>query len=429
MHRGPMETLQLDLPGGDPRLGLCTMARGLIGSEILRIGAEIRAAQARGDKICNLTVGDFSSKEFPIPGALREAVLRALAAGETNYPPSDGVLRLREAVREFYRARLHLDVPLEATVIAGGSRPVIFATYSALVEPGDVVVYPVPSWNNNHYCHLVGARGVPVETGAEDGFLPTAASLKPHLRTARVIALNTPLNPAGTVLEPEELRRITEEVVAENRRRDQAGEKPLYLLYDQVYWMLTFGAARHETPVHAVPEAARYTIFVDGISKAFAATGIRVGWSVGPKAIIAAMKDILGHVGAWAPRAEQVAAAELLRDGAAVDAYLRIHKGGLQARLDALHTGFSRMTAAGLPVRDIPPQGAIYLSVQFALRGRSNDEVRRYLLDEAGFAMVPFQAFGLAGENGWFRLSVGAVSVRDVEEAMPRIETALRKVL
>ena len=80
------------------------------------------AAQARGDKICNLTVGDFSSKEFPIPPALHEAVLRALAAGETNYPPSDGVLRLREAVREFYRARLQLDVPLEtAQLILGHS--------------------------------------------------------------------------------------------------------------------------------------------------------------------------------------------------------------------------------------------------------------------------------------------------------------------
>jgi aspartate aminotransferase len=405
------------------------MARGLIGSEILKIASEIRVKQQGGLKIANFTVGDFSPQEFAIPDCLRDGILRALAAGETNYPPSDGILRLREAVRAFWGDRLQLDVPIESIVIAGGSRPVIYAAYRALIQPGDVVVYPVPSWNNNHYCHLVGARGVPVETRAEDGFLPTAASLKPHLRTARMIALNTPLNPAGTVLEPEELRRITEEVVAENRRRDQAGEKPLYLLYDQVYWMLTFGAARHETPVHAVPEAARYTIFVDGISKAFAATGIRVGWSVGPKAIIAAMKDILGHVGAWAPRAEQVATAELLRDGAAVDAYLRTHKGALQARLDALHAGFSRMAAAGLPVRDIPPQGAIYLSVQFALRGRSNDEVRRYLLDEAGFAMVPFQAFGLAGENGWFRLSVGAVSVRDVEEAMPRIETALRKVI
>src|SRR5882762_11123627 len=114
-----MAMLQLDLPGEDPRLGLCTMARGLIGSEILRIAYEIRAAQARGDKICNLTVGDFSSKEFPIPAALRDGVVRALEAGETNYPPSDGVLRLREAVREFYRTRLSLEVPLESVVIAG----------------------------------------------------------------------------------------------------------------------------------------------------------------------------------------------------------------------------------------------------------------------------------------------------------------------
>src|SRR5712675_2066349 len=233
-----MEKLPLDLDGPDPRRGLSTMAKGLIGSEILRIGAEIRVAVTAGQKIANFTVGDFSSKEFPIPDRLRDGTLKALAAGETNYPPSDGVLRLREAVRDFYRARLHLEVPLEATVIAGGSRPVIFAVYSALVEPGDVVVYPVPSWNNNHYCHLVGARGIPLTTRFEEGFLPTAAALQPHLRSARMIALNTPLNPAGTVLREDELRRITEAVVAENRRRAQSGDKPLYLLYDHVYWTL-----------------------------------------------------------------------------------------------------------------------------------------------------------------------------------------------
>jgi aspartate aminotransferase len=407
------------------------MAHGLVGSEILKIAAQIRAAQLAGKKIANFTVGDFSSKEFPIPELLRDATLRALNAGETNYPPSDGVLRLREAVREFWRTRLELEVPVESIVIAGGSRPIIYAAYRAVVEPGDVVVYPVPSWNNNHYCHLVGARGVTIETDPEHGFLPTAASLAPHLATARLIALCTPLNPAGTVLAIDEVRRISDAVVAENRRREQAGEKPLYVVYDQVYWMLTFGTARHETPVHLVPEMARYTIFVDGISKAFAATGVRVGWGVGPKAVIAAMRDILGHVGAWAPRAEQVATAELLRNDAALDAFVHTHKAGLQARLDALHEGFARMTRAGLPVRDIPPQGAIYLSVQFDLVGRrglrTNDDVRKYLLEEAGFAVVPFQAFGLHGENGWFRLSVGAVSLRDIEEALPRVEAALRK--
>jgi aspartate aminotransferase len=235
------------------------------------------------------------------------------------------------------------------------------------------------------------------------------------------------------VLRPEELRRIAEAVVAENRRRALAGEKPLYLLYDQVYWTLTFGKARHATPVDLVPESAPYVIFIDGISKAFAATGLRVGWGVGPPAVIGAMRDFLGHVGAWAPRAEQVATAEVLRDAATVDAYGRDFRAQLQARLDRLHAGFSAMHAAGLPVNDISPQGAIYLSVRFDLVGRrglqTNDDVRRYLLEEAGFAVVPFQAFGLQGDTGWFRLSVGAVSTREIDEALPRVESALRKAV
>lgn len=419
----------LDLPG-DPRRGLTPMAQGLVGSEILKIAAEIRAKVAAGARICNLTVGDFSSREFPIPGALLEGTLRALQAGETNYPPSDGVLKLREAVRDFYRTRLGVEVPVESVVIAGGSRPVIFAAYQAVVAPGDTVVYPVPSWNNNHYVHLSGARGVAVPCAPEDGFLPTARALEPHLPGARLIALCTPLNPAGTVLAPEEIRRIAELVVGENARRAATGEKPLYLLFDQVYWQLTFGGARHATPVGMVPASAPYVIFVDGISKAFAATGVRVGWGVGPPAVIAAMRDLLGHVGAWAPRAEQVATAELLRNEAEIARYAAQLQGGLQARLDALHQGFAAMAAQGLPVRAIAPQGAIYLSVQVALAGSArfptNDAVRRFLLDEAGLAVVPFQAFGLAAESGWFRLSVGAVSLEEIRAALPRVATALR---
>src|SRR5260370_33693181 len=125
-----------------------------------------------------------------------------------------------------------------------------------------------------------------------------------------MLAAGTPLNPAGTVLAPAEVHRIAEAVVAENRRRDKATEKPLYLLYDQVYWMLCYGSARHETPVRSLPEAARYTVFVDGISKAFAATGVRVGWCVGPKAVVAATPGGVGPVGAGAPRAEPVRTAD-----------------------------------------------------------------------------------------------------------------------
>src|SRR5256885_7485424 len=145
------EKLELDLPG-DPRAGLCKMARDLIGSEILRIASEIRTAKSRGEKICDLTVGDFSSKEFPIPDKLREGVLRALAAGETNYPPSDGVLRLREAVREFYRRALFLEVPLESVLIARGARPPLFAAHPAPGGPGGGRPHPGPSRDNKPHC-------------------------------------------------------------------------------------------------------------------------------------------------------------------------------------------------------------------------------------------------------------------------------------
>src|SRR5438046_1766813 len=297
---GAMEKLQLVLEGPAPRRGLSGMARGLIGSEILRIASEIRTAITAGQKIANFTVGDFSPREFPIPDRLRDGTVRALAAGETNYPPSDGVLRLREAVREFWRERLQIEVPLESVVIAGGSRPVIYATYRAVVDPGDRVVYPVPSWNNNHYCHLVGAAGVPVVCASDSDFLPTRALLEPALRGARMLALNSPLNPTGTAFSAETLAGICDLVLDENARRGP-GERPLFVMYDQVYWMLTFGATRHVDPVSLRPAMAPYTIFVDGISKAFAATGVRVGWAIGPPDVIARMASILGHAGAWAP--------------------------------------------------------------------------------------------------------------------------------
>ncbi|MCY1030451.1 aminotransferase class I/II-fold pyridoxal phosphate-dependent enzyme [Corallococcus sp. BB11-1] len=410
-----------------------TMVRGLVGSEILRIAAEIRELVARGTPVCNLTVGDFSPKEFPIPAGLRDQIGAALQAGETNYPPSDGVLELRQAVQRFYERSLGLKYPLEGILIAGGARPIIYAAYRAVLDPGDVVVYPVPSWNNNHYAHMLGARSVVVTTDAASGFMPTLAQLEPHLSTARLLCLCSPLNPTGTMVDPEALRAICERIVQENRAREGRGQKPLILMYDHIYWVLSFGGTKHVTPVELVPEMAPYTVFVDGISKAFAATGVRVGWGVGAPTLISRMRDVLGHVGAWAPKAEQVATARYLDDTQATEAFLTAMRSSVEARLEALHRGFARMKDAGLPVRAIAPQGAIYLSVQFDLVGRdgltTNDAIRKRLLEKARFAMVPFQAFGLKEDTGWFRLSVGATSVAEIEDALPRVEATVREIL
>ncbi|HEX2203607.1 MAG TPA: aminotransferase class I/II-fold pyridoxal phosphate-dependent enzyme [Longimicrobium sp.] len=416
----------------DPRVS--AMADGMIGSEVLKIAGEIRARVAEGAEVCNLTVGDFAPSEFRVPEALAREIVAALAAGETNYPPSDGVLPLRKAIAAFYETRLGLKYPLESILVTGGSRPAIYAAYRAVVDPGDTVVYPAPSWNNNHYAYLSGARGVAVVCDAADAFLPTRASLEEAVRGARLLALNSPLNPTGTAFTREALEGICDLVLEENARRGP-DERPLYLLYDQVYWMLTFGATTHVDPVSLRPALADHTIYIDGISKAFAATGVRVGWAVGPADIMARMANFLGHVGAWAPRAEQVATARVLADDEGVDAYLAEMKGEVYARLAALHTGLLDLRAHGLPVEVIFPMGAIYLSARFALHGsatpagrvlESNEDIRQYLLDAAGLAAVPFQAFGVPGETGWFRLSVGAVSLAEIGPVLERVGAALR---
>jgi aspartate aminotransferase len=146
------------------------------------------------------------------------------------------------------------------------------------------------------------------------------------------------------------------------------------------------------------------------------------------------MSAILGHVGAWAPRAEQVATVGLLDDPAGIAVYHERFLHAVQSRLDLLHTGLQAMRTEGLPVESIAPMGAIYLTARFTPFGRktpdgttlsTNDDIRSYLLEAANFAVVPFQAFGVRDDGGWFRLSVGAVSEDEIRAALPRVRTAL----
>jgi aspartate aminotransferase len=410
------------------------MADGLIASEILRIAAEIRSLVTSGKSICNLTVGDFDPKQFPIPDRLRTEITKALEGGETNYPPSDGVPQLRQAIQRYYERELGLKYPVESILVAGGARPLIYAIYRAIVNEGDNVVYPLPSWNNVHYIHMLGATGVPLPCTPANRFLPTLEDLRAALPTARLVCLNSPLNPTGTAIAPDVLRGICEAIVAENKQREEKGVRGVFLMYDHIYWPLCVGETKHATPPERVPEMARYTIFVDGISKAFAATGVRVGWSVGPADVIGKMSAILGHVGAWAPRAEQFASAALLDDPAGCSAYNTKFVAGIQSRLDACYKALNGMKKQGLPVDVIAPMGAIYLSARihpFDKRApdgkvlKTNEDVRSWILSSSQIGVVPFQAFGVPDESGWFRLSVGAASEEQISAAMPRLQAAL----
>jgi aspartate aminotransferase len=435
MNRNPVDLSALARDrGADPRLRVGALAGALIGSEILKIAGDIRALVAGGREICNLTVGDFDPRQFPIPTRLKTAIVEALEKGETNYPPSDGLPVLRKAVAEFYARELGLSYPVESVLIAGGARPLLYGIYRTLLDPGDKVVYPVPSWNNNHYVHLAGASGVPIACQREHMFLPTEDELAPVLGDARLLSLNSPLNPAGTAIPAERLRAICALVLDENKKREQRGARPLYLLYDHIYWMLCARGIEHVTPPGLVPEIARYTIFVDGISKAFAATGVRVGWGVGPVDVMERMSAVLGHVGAWAPRAEQVATAKLLADTDGIREYHAQFQAAVETRLQTLADELGALKAKGFEIDCLPPMGGIYLTARVHPFGRktpagatlaSSEDIRKYLLEAAGFAIVPFSAFGVRADEGWFRLSVGAVSLAELAAALPRVERAL----
>jgi aspartate aminotransferase len=412
------------------------MAATLIGSEIIKIGGEVNEMIRKGEQICNLTIGDFDPSVYPIPAELQEEIYKAYGAGHTNYPPANGVADLRNAVVAFLKSTLGLEYPANDILVAGGSRPLIYATFMALVDPGDKVVFPVPSWNNNHYCHLSGAEQVIVETRPENNFMPTAAEVAPHLSGATLLALCSPLNPTGTVFSREDLEAICDLVIAENKKRS-AGEKPLYIMYDQIYWMLTFGNTQHYDPVNLRPELRDYVIYIDGISKCFAATGVRVGYSFGPANVMDKMKSILGHIGAWAPKAEQMATAAYLQQGEKVASFIKNFKGTIQQSLDTLYKGLKDLKAEGFPVDAISPMGAIYLTAQVNVLGKTtpagkvlatNKDITSYLIQEAKLAMVPFGAFGTSDKSTWFRMSVGGTNLQSIEQALPRLKAALEKL-
>lgn len=409
------------------------LAAGLTGSEIIKIGNEVSELVRQGAAICNLTIGDFDPALYPIPEGLQAGIVEAYEHHQTNYPPAPGLAELRQAAADFLRQRLGLSYSPAEFLVAGGSRPLIYAAYRAVVDPGDRVIFPVPSWNNNHYCHLTGATPVAVPTRPEDDFMPTAADLAPHLPGATLLALCSPLNPTGTVFTKAALEEICDLVLIENQGRGP-NEKPLYILYDQIYWLLTFGETEHFDPVSLRPALRDYVIYIDGLSKCFAATGVRVGYAFGPAVVIDQMKAILGHVGAWAPKAEQVAAAKFLPQTAAVDGYLDGLKAGLQRSLQGLYDGLWALEAQGYPVAAIAPAGAIYLTARLDVLGRTTPagqvlatakDLASYLIQAAGLAVVPFSAFGAEADDPWFRLSVGAESLASIEAALQRLPAAL----
>ena len=353
--------------------------------------AEIRQLQAQGRDIVSLMRGE---PDFATPPHIVDAAAEALRAGRTRYPDNRGEMRLRDAVA----AKIERDNgvsfdPASEILITTGATLGIQAAMMALLDDGDEVLLPDPIYDA--YASpilLAGGRTRSVRADVHEGrFIVTAAAIEAAITPAsRVLLLNTPWNPVGTVFRQSELEAIAELVV----RRD------LVLVSDEIYEAITYDGARHVSPASLSTAARARTVIVNSLSKTYAMTGWRVGYCAAPAPIIQAMLLVLQQ--------SSRGPATFVQDAAAVAV------SGPQQCVEDMRLEYARrrtrvMNALdGVPhVQVMPPEGGFFAMVDVRDTGGTSDDVRRRLLHDFGVAVVHGAAYGPGGE-GTLRVSFGS---------------------
>ena len=409
---------------------LSRTGNGIIGSEIIKISQQIKEI-AQKKPVANLTIGDFDSKKWPIPDKLKTNIQEAYDDNLTNYPTSQGELSLRMAVSGYLKDRHHVDYSPEEILIGAGVRPLIYTIFKGTVNPGDGVIYPVPSWNNNHYSFLHDAVKQEIECKPENSFFPSVMDVDVKInRTTSLVCICSPQNPTGRVISPEVLKGICDLIVNENNvRKDHINSRPLYLFFDQIYSDLT----QDDLFVHPLtlcPEIKDYLICVDGISKSLNATGVRVGWAFGPKDIIGKLTEIFSHIGAWAPKAEQNAVQRYMTEDVADYLMYTLQVTNRYGEITkSICDMFDEMKGKGFRVDCQRPEGGIYISIFLDYTnafGKTEDYVS-YLINNCGLGVVPFEYFGSKQNKGWFRISVGNIDESNVDDVVEIIKNAIIK--
>ncbi|CAL7964245.1 Aminotran_1_2 domain-containing protein [Gammaproteobacteria bacterium] len=418
-------------------LKISKLAEGFTSLAISHLSEKIDKRRQQGEKIFNFTLGDFSPQQFAIPSELEAEIITAYHEKHTNYSYVGGIQELRVAIAKHIKLFEQFDYDPDEIVVTSGARPLTYLLFKTLVDPGEKVIHTVPSWNNQPFIELAGAKPIVITAKPENNFMITPQELEPHLKEAVLITINSPLNPSGTVFDRQTLKEILDLIVAENKIRAKHNQKPLYIFFDVIYWVLTYNEIKCDNPITLNPEIRNYVVFIDGISKCFAATGVRVGWAFGPKPIIEKMRSMLAHIGAWAPKPEQIGTARYLQKHEAVANFLSAFKSKLLTRLNIFYTTIQELKIAGYKVDAIKPQGAIYLSIKLDLIGAKTegnktletvDDILAYLLDDAKVAIVPFYFFGMEKNFPWFRLSVGTCSVDEAKIAAGNICQSVQKL-
>ncbi len=361
--------------------------------------ARARQLEAAGKSIIHLEIGE---PDFPTPAPIQAAAAQALADGYTHYTPAQGLPALREAVAEYVSRTRRIAVEPEEVVIAPGLKPILYIVMTALLEPGDEVIYPDPGFPiYESLTHFLGAKAVPVQLREEASFAMTAedvaAALTPR---TRMLILNSPHNPTGGVLPRDEVQRLARLLA----------ERDVVVFSDEAYSRIVFEGEHHS--LISEPGMRECTVLLDGFSKTYAMTGWRLGYGVMPKALAQAATRLMININSCTAAFTQMAGVEALRgDQSAVEAMV----GEFRRRRDACLAGIQ--TIPGFRCR--PPHGAFYLFPNIEGTGYGARELQQALLQEAGVAVLAGTAFGANGE-GFLRISV-ANSLENIEQAIERI--------
>jgi aspartate aminotransferase len=382
-------------------------------SEILQIGARAAALKRAGKPVIILGAGE---PDFDTPDWVKDAATQAMAAGQTKYTALDGTPELKAAIAGKFRRENGVDyTPAEITV-ATGAKQVLFNALMATLNPGDEVIIPTPCWTS--YFDIVRiAGGVPVAVPCDgaQGFRLSAADLAAAITPrSRWVILNSPSNPTGAAYSDAEYRPLLEVLLAHPQ---------LWLMVDDMYEHIVYDDFRFVTPAALEPRLKSRILTVNGVSKAYAMTGWRIGYAGGPEALIRAMAVVQSQSTSCPSSISQAAALAALNGP---QDFLAARTESFRRRRDLVVAALNAIP--GISCR--APEGAFYTFASCAgLIGKTTPSGRvigsdrdfcAWLLDEADVAMVPGAAFGL---SPYFRISY-ATSEAELTEALARIATA-----
>ncbi len=398
---------------------LSFVGNNIVGSEIIKISQQIKEV-SKTRSVQNFSIGDFNPKINPIPEKLKDYIVESYNDGLTNYPMSPGELDLRISVSNYIKKTKGIEYSEDEILIGCGVRPLIYTIFKTIVDSEDTVMYPVPSWNNNHYSFLHSAIKIPIECKPENSFFPTFEDVKGKLENTRLLCLCSPQNPTGRVIDKETLKQICDEIVRVNKIKT----KKTYLFFDQIYSdLVPNGLFTH--PLEVCPEIRDYLICVDRISKSLCATGVRVGWVFGPKNIISKMTEIFSHIGAWSPKPEQTAVAKYLNDYESISEFITNKINQYSEISNKICEKLEELKQRKFRIDYQKPEGGIYISIYL---GESQfftnvENYVQFLIKTCGVGLVPFEYFGSINNDGWFRMSIGGVDINNIDEVTKSLET------